>query len=81
MSMPQAKALGVTFPDPDLAWNEERGSYDFGEPDWSEFTEVITGNGAANAERIANRRAAHEDGVWVREAALAFAVRNEETNR
>ncbi|OUC76316.1 1,2-phenylacetyl-CoA epoxidase subunit PaaA [Gordonia lacunae] len=81
MSMPQAKALGVTFPDPDLAWNEERGSYDFGEPDWNEFTEVITGNGAANAERIANRRAAHEDGVWVREAAMAFAARNEETNR
>ncbi|MFT4398303.1 1,2-phenylacetyl-CoA epoxidase subunit PaaA [Gordonia lacunae] len=80
MSMPQAKALGVTFPDPDLAWNEERGSYDFGEPDWNEFTEVITGNGAANAERIANRRAAHEDGVWVREAAMAFAARNEETN-
>ena len=81
MSMPQAKALGVTFPDTDLAWNEERGSYDFGEPDWNEFTEVITGNGAANAERIANRRAAHEDGVWVREAAMAFAARNEETNR
>ncbi len=55
MSMPQAKALGVTFPDPDLAWNEERGSYDFGEPDWNEFTEVITGNGAANAERFAAR--------------------------
>lgn len=81
MSMPQAKALGVTFPDPDLAWNEERGSYDFGEPDWSEFTEVIKGNGAANAERITNRRAAHEDGAWVREAALAFAARNQETNR
>ncbi len=76
MSMPQAEALGVTFPDPELVWNAERESYDFGEPDWSEFTAVIKGNGAANVERIANRRAAHEGGAWVREAALAFAARN-----
>ncbi|MCG7631436.1 1,2-phenylacetyl-CoA epoxidase subunit A [Gordonia McavH-238-E] len=78
MSMPQAEALGVTFPDPDLAWNDERGSYDFGEPDWSEFMEVVKGNGASNAERIANRRAAHENGAWVREAAMVFAARGAE---
>jgi ring-1,2-phenylacetyl-CoA epoxidase subunit PaaA len=76
MSIPQAEALGVTFPDPDLKWNDERQSHDFGEPDWSEFMQVIKGNGASNIERIANRRAAHEDGAWVREAATAFAARN-----
>jgi ring-1,2-phenylacetyl-CoA epoxidase subunit PaaA len=76
MSIPQAKALGVTFPDPDLKWNEERKSHDFGEPDWSEFMQVIKGNGASNVERIANRRAAHDGGAWVREAATAFAERN-----
>lgn len=76
MSIPQAEALGVTFPDPDLKWNEERKSHDFGEPDWSEFMQVIKGNGASNIERIAGRRAAHEDGAWVREAATAFAARN-----
>lgn len=76
MSIPQAEALGVTFPDPDLKWNEERKSHDFGEPDWSEFMQVIKGNGASNIERIANRRAAHDDGAWVREAATAFAERN-----
>ncbi|MBM7278096.1 1,2-phenylacetyl-CoA epoxidase subunit PaaA [Gordonia westfalica] len=81
MSVPQAKALGVTFPDPDLIWNPDRGAHDFGEPDWSEFTEVIKGNGAANAERIANRRAAHENGAWVREAATAFAARGQESTR
>lgn len=75
MSMPQAEALGVTFPDPDLRWNAERGSYDFGEPDWSEFMQVIAGNGASSVERVANRRAAHENGAWVREAATAFARR------
>jgi ring-1,2-phenylacetyl-CoA epoxidase subunit PaaA len=77
MSIPQAKALGVTFPDPDLTWNADRRSHDFGEPDWSEFLAVVKGNGASNIERIANRRAAHEDGAWVREAAMAFAARDE----
>ncbi|MFF0815555.1 1,2-phenylacetyl-CoA epoxidase subunit PaaA [Rhodococcus sp. NPDC003318] len=78
MSIPQAEALGVTFPDPDLVWNADRGHYDFGEPDWSEFTEVVRGNGACNVERITNRRAAHENGAWVREAATAFAARERE---
>jgi ring-1,2-phenylacetyl-CoA epoxidase subunit PaaA len=73
MSVPQAKALGVTLPDPDLAWNEARGSYDFGTPDWDEFAAVVEGYGPCNAERLANRRRAHEDGAWVREAATAFA--------
>ncbi|MGY0499323.1 1,2-phenylacetyl-CoA epoxidase subunit PaaA [Nocardia sp. FBN12] len=78
MSIPQAEALGVTFPDPDLVWNAERGHHDFGEPDWSEFMDVIKGNGACNVERITNRRAAHEGGAWVREAATVFAARERE---
>ncbi|MFD7009891.1 1,2-phenylacetyl-CoA epoxidase subunit PaaA [Rhodococcus jostii] len=75
MSIPQAEVLGVTFPDPDLKWNAERGAHDFGEPDWSEFMQVIKGNGASSVERVANRRTAHENGAWVREAATAFARR------
>ncbi|HEY8480433.1 MAG TPA: 1,2-phenylacetyl-CoA epoxidase subunit PaaA [Spirillospora sp.] len=76
MTVPQAEALGVTLPDPELRWNEERGHYDFSQPDWDEFTEVIKGNGPCNAQRLAHRRAAWEDGAWVREAATAFANRN-----
>ncbi len=75
MTVPQAEALGVTLPDPDLRWNEERGSYDFGSPDWAEFKKVISGNGPCNEQRIAHRRRAWEDGAWVREAATAFAAR------
>lgn len=78
MSVPQAEILGVTFPDPDLRWNVERESHDFGTPDWSELTAVIKGDGPCNAERIANRRKAHDDGAWVREAATAFARKEEE---
>ncbi|GAF44931.1 1,2-phenylacetyl-CoA epoxidase subunit PaaA [Rhodococcus wratislaviensis] len=80
MSIPQAEVLGVTFPDPDLKWNAERGAHDFGEPDWSEFMQVIKGNGASSVERVANRRAAHENGAWVREAATAFARRESKEN-
>jgi ring-1,2-phenylacetyl-CoA epoxidase subunit PaaA len=75
MTVPQAEALGVTLPDPELRWNEERGGYDFGEPDWAEFEKVVRGEGPRNAERLARRRAAHEDGAWVREAAAAHAAK------
>jgi ring-1,2-phenylacetyl-CoA epoxidase subunit PaaA len=78
MTVPQAEALGVTLPDPQLRWNEARGHHDFGEPDWDELTRVISGDGECNAERVAVRRAAHEDGAWVREAAAAYAGRQAE---
>jgi ring-1,2-phenylacetyl-CoA epoxidase subunit PaaA len=73
MSVPQAQALGVTLPDPELRWNAERGHWDFGAVDWSEFKRVVGGNGPCNAERIAHRRAARDDGAWVRDAATAHA--------
>ena len=72
-SVPQAEYLGITLPDPDLKWNEERGHYDFGEIDWEEFFQVIAGNGPCNHERMSARVKAHEDGAWVREAALAYS--------
>ena len=70
---PQADYLGLTVPDPDLRWNADRGAYDFGGIDWDEFHQVLKGNGPCNAERMAARRKAHEDGAWVREAAAAHA--------
>ncbi|ADH67901.1 MULTISPECIES: 1,2-phenylacetyl-CoA epoxidase subunit PaaA [Nocardiopsis] len=73
MTVPQAEKLGVTLPDPELVWNAERGHHDFGEPDWVEFKQVISGAGPKNAERVQRRRAAHEKGAWVREAATAYA--------
>lgn len=69
----QADILGITIPDPDLKWNEERGHYDFGEINWDEFWSVIKGNGPCNKERLEARIKAHEEGRWVREAAKAHA--------
>jgi ring-1,2-phenylacetyl-CoA epoxidase subunit PaaA len=69
----QAKVLGVTLPDPDLKWNEERQQHDFGAIDWDEFWRVVNGNGPCNKERLEARVKAWDDGAWVREAALAHA--------
>jgi ring-1,2-phenylacetyl-CoA epoxidase subunit PaaA len=76
MTVPQADALGLTLPDPDLRWNDERGHYDFGEIDFTELFEVIKGNGPCNQERMAHRVRAHEDGAWAREAAAAYAEKH-----
>ncbi|MDQ3402200.1 MAG: 1,2-phenylacetyl-CoA epoxidase subunit A [Actinomycetota bacterium] len=81
MSVPQAEKLGVTFPDPKLAWNPERGHHDFGDIDWDEFWQVVKGNGPCNAERVEHRRKSHEDGAWVREAAAAYAAKKQEKER
>lgn len=73
MTIPQADYLGLTVPDPDLKWNGETGHYDFGPIDWDEFWRVVKGDGLCNRDRLDARRSAHEDGAWVREAALAHA--------
>jgi len=72
-TVPQAKVLGVSLPDPDLTWNEERQHYDYGAIDWDEFWATVNGNGPCNRERLATRVKAHHDGQWVRDAALAHA--------
>jgi ring-1,2-phenylacetyl-CoA epoxidase subunit PaaA len=69
----QASVLGVTLPDFDLKWNEARSHYDYGAIDWNEFWRVVNGDGPCNKERLATRVKAHEDGAWVREAALAYS--------
>ncbi len=77
MTVPQAEYLGLTVPDPDLSWNEERGHYDFGEIDWNEFWNVIKGHGPMNRERMAHKRRAWDQGAWVREAARAHAAKQQ----
>jgi ring-1,2-phenylacetyl-CoA epoxidase subunit PaaA len=74
----QAEILGITIPDPKLKWNEARGHYDFGDIDWEEFTQVVAGNGPCNRERLEARKSAWEKGAWVRDAALAYAEKQEQ---
>ncbi|MGH8311567.1 MAG: Phenylacetic acid catabolic protein, partial [Steroidobacteraceae bacterium] len=72
-TVPQGRFLGLDVPDPDLRWDETEQHFRFGAIDWAEFQRVLKGNGPCNRERLAARRKAHEDGRWVREAALAYA--------
>lgn len=80
MTVPQAEYLGLTVPDPDLKWNESTGHYDFGEINWTEFNEVIKGNGPCNKQRVATRKEAYDNGAWVREAAMAHAAKKAARN-
>ena len=80
ITVPQAEFLGITIPDPDLKWNEERGHYDFGEIDWDEFWQVVKGNGPCNKERLKARNDAWNNGEWVRDAAVAYAEKKEKRN-
>ncbi len=75
MTVPQAEALGLTLPDDGIAWNDERGHYDFSPIDFTELFEVIKGNGPCNEQRMAHRAGAHNDGAWAREAASAYAAK------
>ncbi|MEZ5500224.1 MAG: 1,2-phenylacetyl-CoA epoxidase subunit PaaA [Steroidobacteraceae bacterium] len=77
-TVPQAKFLGLSVPDPDLQWNEAAKCYRFGAIDWAEFKQVLKGFGPCNAERMAAQRAKHEQGRWVREAASAFSAKQRE---
>ena len=72
-----ANILGLTIPDPNLKWNEERKHYDFGELDWDEFWQVVKGHGPCNKQRIEARVKACNDGQWVRDAAMAYAEKQE----
>jgi ring-1,2-phenylacetyl-CoA epoxidase subunit PaaA len=76
MVAPQAVVLGLTPPDPELRWNEERGHYDFGAPDFEELRRVVGGDGPCNRQRAAHHRKAQEDGAWVRAAAAAYAAKH-----
>jgi ring-1,2-phenylacetyl-CoA epoxidase subunit PaaA len=76
-TVPQAELVGLTIPDPNLKWNEERKHYDFGELDWNEFWQVVKGHGPCNKQRIQARLDAWNNGAWVRDAATAFAEKQE----
>ena len=72
-TVPQAEYLGLTVPDDNLRLNPETGHYEFSEPDWTEFFEVLNGNGPCNKERLEARNKAWDDGQWVRDGMMAHA--------
>lgn len=77
-TVPQAHLIGLTIPDPDLKWNEEKGGYDFGPINWDEFWQVVKGHGPCNKIRLEARKSAWDNGKWVRDAAMAYAEKSEQ---
>jgi len=77
----QVKILGMTLPDPELKWNPNTKHYDFGEINWEEFWNVVKGNGPCNKQRLEARKAAHDKGEWVRQAAIAYAEKKAERQK
>ena len=75
MLVEQAEVLGLALPDPLVRLNPDTGKWEHGPLDWVEFKEVLAGQGPCNAQRMERRRAAHDDGAWVREAAAAYAAK------
>lgn len=69
---PQIEFLGLLHPDKDLKWNEQRGHYDHGDIDWSEFWQVVNGNGHCNRQRVQHHIKVHEEGAWVRDALVSY---------
>jgi len=81
LTVPQARAINLTLPDPELRYNDATEHWEFGEIDWAEFQRVISGNGPCNHERMSTRRNAHANGAWVREAADAYAAKQRARER
>lgn len=67
MYVPKILELGLTIPDDELKRNDD-GTWNYSDPDWNEFKEVIKGNGPCNKERLSVRRMAEEKGRWIRNA-------------
>ena len=76
LTVPQAQAINVALPDPDLTYDPTSGNWNSGAIDWVEFWQVVKGNGPLNRERVATRKAAHDNGAWVRAAAEAHAAKH-----
>ncbi len=76
----QVKVLNMTLPDEALKWNEATQQCDFGAINWTEFWNVVKGNGPCNKQRLQARVKAHKDGAWVRDAAMAYATKKKSIN-
>ncbi|MFX4301700.1 1,2-phenylacetyl-CoA epoxidase subunit PaaA [Alicyclobacillus tolerans] len=65
--VPRIRAIGLTIPDHQLAYDEKKGEWTYTAPDWEYFGRMVReNNGPKSAERVALRRQAHEEQAWAR---------------
>ncbi len=70
-TIPQAEFIGLKVPD-DNAKLLPDGSYEVSDINWDEFYQVVKGYGPCNKQRIEHHKKAHDEGEWVRNAAIEF---------
>lgn len=66
--IPRIKALGLELPDKTISYDNETKSWNYEEPDWDQFKQIINNNGPRSQERLRLRKIAHESNSWVRRA-------------
>ena len=71
-TIPQAELIGLTIPDNNFSLDEKTGHYKISPINWDEFYRVIAGHGPCNKQRVDHHIKFHEEGAWVREAAVAY---------
>lgn len=75
--VPRILSIGLTIPDPQLAYDEDQKRWDYTPPDWAKFGRIVRFNeGPKSTERIEMRRQAHEDQRWIREAMVRSSSSN-----
>lgn len=71
-TIPQAELIGLIIPDNNFSLDEKTGHYKISPINWDEFYRVIAGHGPCNKQRVDHHIKFHEEGAWVREAAVAY---------
>jgi ring-1,2-phenylacetyl-CoA epoxidase subunit PaaA len=69
--VPKLWDVGISVPDTELRWEENRGEWIWGEHsdwvNWDEFWQVVKGNGPMTTVRLSYRKAMWDRHAWVRE--------------
>ncbi|UOF92489.1 1,2-phenylacetyl-CoA epoxidase subunit A [Fodinisporobacter ferrooxydans] len=63
--------LGLTLPDETVHYDQAESRWNYRQPDWEEFKQIVRGNGPRSAARLQLRKISYEDAQWVRDALLA----------
>jgi len=63
--VPKLWDVGVSVPDTELHWNGTE--WDWGDPGWDEFWEVVRGNGPMTKQRLTRRKDVWDSHAWLRE--------------
>lgn len=71
----QAHVIGLIVPDEKMKFNEETKHWEISPINWDEFWNVVGGNGLCNHQRMEHHKRAHQEGEWVRDAAMVYSTK------